>query len=285
MTSTLKLVASLGASLVRPKRGFIAIGHRRAPRKMLELFEAEYCPFCRYVREALTALDLDAKVFPVPKKGGRFKEQLIAMGGKGKVPFLHDPNTDQRLYESDAIAAYLYAQYGPKGHEAPERKVSTSTLVTALRGKSGMFAVPSKAPAKPLELYSFEASPHARLVRETLCEMEIAYVLHNVGKGPGLAEWVPTGYREATIKDYVPTTANRRKLLARGGRLMVPYLVDPNTKVVMYEATQIQDYLRQTYGVADSAPETHSPETPAPEVPAPASPAPAAKKSFKGKAA
>jgi glutathione S-transferase len=247
MAITLNVLASLGASLVRPNRGAVVAGHRRKPRKMLELYEAEYCPFCRHVRETLTALDLDAKVYPVPKKGGRFAKQLLELGGKAKVPFLHDPNTGERLYESEAIAHYLYDRYGLEGHKAPERNIKSSVFATALRGKSGMFAKPSKAPKKMLELYSFEACPYARIVRETLSELEIPYVLRNVGKGSSRAEWLPSGFRELAMKDYQPATANRRKLVERGGRMVVPYLVDPNTKTAMYEAWLIQEYLRRTY--------------------------------------
>ena len=247
MNISLNVIASLGASLLRPTRGAVVVGHRRVPKKMLEFYEAEYCPFCRYVRETLTALDLDAMVYPVPKKGGRFVKQLLKLGGKAKVPFLHDPNTGERLYESETIANYLYDRYGLKGHKAPARDLKTSALVTTLRGTSGMFAKPSKLPKKPLELYSFEACPYARLVRETLSELEIPYVLHNVGRGSSRAEWLPPGFREFAMKDYEPDTANRRKLKARGGRMIVPYLVDPNTKTAMYEAWLIQQYLRRTY--------------------------------------
>jgi glutathione S-transferase len=221
---------------------------------MLELYEGEYCPFCRYVRETLTDLDLDAKIYPIPKKATRFVKRLIRLGGKPKVPFLFDPNTGEKMYESEKIAAYLYEHYGPEGRKAPPRNLKSSTLVTALRGTSGMFAKPSTAPKKPLELYSYEACPYARLVRETLCELEIPYTLHNVGKGSKPAEWLPAGYREFVMKDYVPGTENRRTLLARGGKMVVPYLVDPNTKTAMYEAWLIQEYLRRTYGAKAGAP-------------------------------
>ena len=35
----------------------------------------------------------------------------------------------------------------------------------------------------PLELYSFEASPFCRLVREALSSLELPYRLTNVGRG------------------------------------------------------------------------------------------------------
>lgn len=245
MSNTFKAVFALFPSLVRLARGAVVKGHRKQPKIPLEFYEAEYCPFCRHVRETLTELDLDAYVYPLPKGGSRFKEQLEALGGKAKVPFLHDPNTGKKLYESEDIANYLYEEYGMEGSSAPHRMLTLSVLATALRSSKGMFAKPSKAPAKRLELYSFEASPYSRLVRETLCELEIPFYLHNVAKGEGrFVDWLPPGVR----KNYEPPTENRRKLVERGGKMMVPYLVDPNTKLAMYESAEIQRYLLKTYG-------------------------------------
>lgn len=245
----LRALASFGTSLLRINRGVIVKGHRLAPEKPLELFEAEYCPFCRHVREALTELDLDAMIYPVPKRGTRFHQRLKKLSGKTKVPFLHDPNTGAKLHESEAIAEYLYKQYGHAWEKVPERKIATSTLASATRGKRGMFAHASRKPRRALELYSWEGSPYARLVRETLCEMEIPYLLHNVGKTPGShADYMPPEYRAQYMHDYMPGTENRRKMLARAGKVQVPYLIDPNTGVAMFETRKIQDYLRKTYG-------------------------------------
>jgi glutathione S-transferase len=239
----------MGTSLLRVNRGVVVKGHRKAPRKPLELFEAEYCPFCRHVREALTELDLDAMIYPVPKRGKRFHARLKKLSGKTKVPFLHDPNTGTKLGESEAIAEYLYKEYGHDWDKGPERRLKTSVLATATRGKSGMFARPSSRPRKPLELYSWEGSPYARLARETLCELEIPYLLHNVGKTPGShADYLPPEYRAEYVHDYMPGTENRRKMLARAGKVQVPYLIDPNTGTAMFETRDIQQYLRKTYG-------------------------------------
>jgi glutathione S-transferase len=112
-----------------------------------------------------------------------------------------------------------------------------------------MFARPNKAARKPLELYSFEGSPYARLTRETLCELEVPYLLHNVGKTPGShADYLPPEYRAERIPDYMPGTENRRKFMQRVGRVMVPYIVDPNTGTAMFETRKIQAYLTKTYG-------------------------------------
>jgi len=245
----LRAIASFGTSLLRVNRGVIVKGHGRTPKRPLELFEAEYCPFCRHVREALTELDLDAMIYPVPKRGKRHKQRLIKLGGKAKIPFLHDPNTGVKLHESVAIVEYLYKQYGLEWEKVPERWLATSTLATLTRGKLGMFARPNKAARKPLELYSFEGSPYSRLARETLCELELRYLLHNVGKTPGShADYLPPEYRAERVPDYMPGTENRRKFMERVGRVMVPYIVDPNTGTAMFETRKIQEYLKTTYG-------------------------------------
>jgi hypothetical protein len=90
-------------------------------------------------------------------------------------------------------------------------------------------------------------------VRETLCELEIPYIVRNVGKSPGkMIDWLPPRLRLRVKRDYVPHTENRRKLQERGGRMQVPYLVDPNTNVAIYKSAEIQRYLRNTYGASSS---------------------------------
>lgn len=242
------LVSAL-PSFLRAPRGLVVKGHRTKPAKLLELFEAEYCPYCRHVREALTELDLDARIYPIPKNGKRYKQRLVKLGGAPKIPFLHDPNTGTKLYESNAIVEYLYTTYGIEGTPVPERKLKTSVMATALRGTQGMFAKPSVPAKKVPELYSFEASPYSRLVREVFCELEISYILRNVGKTPGAhADYYPPIIRHNRMKNYMPGTENRKAFLARAGKMMVPYIVDPNTGVSMWETADIQNYLRTTYG-------------------------------------
>ena len=73
------------------------------------------------------------------------------------------------------------------------------------------------------------------------------FLLHNVGKAPGKPEeWLPPKLRHK--RGYTPETKNRKLLAERGGKVMIPYLVDPNTGAAMYESADIQRYLRTTYG-------------------------------------
>jgi glutathione S-transferase len=223
------LLGSRLASAARFPLGYRvgAIGPR--PAKRLELYELESCPFCRKVREAMTMLDLEVLVRPTPRDGTRFRPEAIARGGKKQFPLLVDPNEDLLLYESDAIVLHLYSRYGsgapPIGLRLGPLGIATSALASALRPGRGGVAVASRAPALPLELWSFELSPYCRVAREVLAELELPYVLHNVGK----------------------KSPSREAFVARSGKMQVPYLEDPNTGAKMFESADIVRYLETTY--------------------------------------
>ena len=87
-----------------------------------------------------------------------------------------------------------------------------------LRGSKGRIARPSKRLQSKRSSFTLSRlSPYSRLVRESLCELEIPYLLHNVGKSPGkMVEFLPPIMRENKVKDYRPETENRRKLVAKG---------------------------------------------------------------------
>lgn len=227
-----------GASLTTLLRGGLGmsvttLGSR--PQAPLELYEFEGCPFCRKVREALSLLDLEASIRPCPKQGRRFRDELMRIGGKIQLPYLVDRHAGRSLYESDDIVAHLFREYGAGPPPFGLRRGAPSTVGVVLagigRGPAGSFARPSRAPQQPLELYGFEASPFCRLVREALCELELPYQLHNVAKG----------------------SPSRAEFVARSGRMQVPWLVDPNEGVEMFESAEILAYLRATYGLSSSA--------------------------------
>jgi glutathione S-transferase len=221
-TSMFSTVSRLGA-------GVQARRPARRPAERLELYEFEGCPYCRKVRDALTELDLEAVIYPCPHGGTVHRPRAIALGGKAQFPFLIDPNNGKRMYESDDIVAYLFATYGGREPGMLVRgtvATASSMLASAFRPTGGTHVAPSRRPAKPLELWSFEASPFCRIAREALCELEIPYLLHNVGRdGEG-----------------------RPAFVARSGKMMVPYLADPNTGREMFESAEIRRYLYATYG-------------------------------------
>src|SRR5262245_11428403 len=181
MNRTLDVATSLGMTLGRPGAGLRVETLGERPAKPLELYDFEGCPYCRKVREALTALDLEAIVYPCPKGGKRFRDVAIAAGGKAQFPYLVDPNTGAAMYESDAIVAYLFSRYGAGGVPLLYRVLGGAlgqipmALAAAWRPVQGIRVEASKAPLQPLELWSFEASPFCRIAREALCTLEIPY--------------------------------------------------------------------------------------------------------------
>ena len=215
----------------------------------LELFDMEGCPHCRPVREALTELDLDVLVYPCPKRGERHRPRARALAQKERFPTLHDPESDLTLVGKRAILRHVFERFA---HTAPPFRyrigMASSGIATGSRRLRGLFATPARPAEKLLELWSFESSPYSRIVRERLCELELAYVLHNLGKEQTSDIGAP-GLR-LSFGPYAPVPGGKRAaLLARGGRVQVPYLEDPNTQTKLYESRAIVDYLERTYAL------------------------------------
>ena len=250
--NALSVATSLATTMLRGGLGVATHPCPVQPKLPLELYEFEGCPYCRIVREALTELDLDASIFPCPKGGVRFRPRVVELGGKAQFPFLVDPNTGRRLYESADIVRYLFETYGQRELPLHWRLPGLQQLGSGIAGLprlgAGSRARPSRAPAHALELYSFESSPFARPVRELLCELEIPYTLRSVGRSTP-SDWVPPALRDMLSIHPEPATNNRRQLLRRAKRISIPYLVDPNTGTELAESTEIIDYLKTTYAL------------------------------------
>src|SRR5262249_57269751 len=170
---------SFGVSAARLGSGMSVGATGKRPAEPLALYEFEACPYCRKVREVLSVLDLDAMVYPCPKDGPRYREEVRRRGGKAPVPYLVDPNSRQAMYESDDIVRYLCTTYGdgtvPRLLNLGALTDVTMMFAGAWRATAGMSYRRARAPEQPLELWSFEASPFCRLAREALCRLELPY--------------------------------------------------------------------------------------------------------------
>lgn len=203
------------------------------PQQSLVLYEFEACPFCRRVREAFTRLDLEASIRPCPKGGLRYRAEVEALGGKQQFPFLVDPNSDRRMYESSEIVAYLDHEYGRAGSSvaSPEpRAFATLALIASGigRGNAGSRARASRCPDQPLVLYGYEAQPESRLVREVLCELELPY----------------------QSRPAAPGSARRSDDEAQAWRGAQAKLIDPNCQAEVSGWQSIIDHLERTYALA-----------------------------------
>ncbi|NLE47958.1 MAG: glutathione S-transferase [Sandaracinaceae bacterium] len=248
----LSVMSSLSASILTAGRGVFVVREAKQPEKPLILYEYEGCPYCRRVREALTALHLDVEIRPCPRGGKRFRPEAEAIGGKALFPFFIDENTGERLYESADIVRYLFRVYGemevPDAYRPGTPSFLLSGGATAIRSGRGIKARPSRAPEKPLSLTSFEGSPFSRLVRERMTELELPYTLHNLGK-EAFKELGPAT-RRITPNPYIPKEGGKRyRFYQKHGRVQVPYLEDPNRGIALFESTDIIDYLEKTYAL------------------------------------
>ncbi len=244
------IASSLLSTMLRTNVGINAEPAAVKPEVLLQLYDIENCPYCRLVREVLTELDLDVEILPCPKSGERFRPELVERGGKAQFPYLIDPNTGVEMYESLDIIAYLFETYAQRPMPLKWRlgRLQTigSMLASAPRTTRGMHAKPGTQPRNLLELYSFESSPHARVVRERLCEMEISYIVRNCGRSDW-REWLLPEMRKALDITPNSTLENRKQLQAQEGKMAIPYLYDPNTEAGMFESAAIVNYLQKTY--------------------------------------
>ncbi|MDD9892461.1 MAG: glutathione S-transferase N-terminal domain-containing protein [Gammaproteobacteria bacterium] len=94
------------------------------------------------------------------------------------------------------------------------------------RGTSAFYRKGVTQPEKTLTLYEFENCPYCRLVRLALTELHINVNIRPCPKGGKV-------WREEAKKI--------------GGKAQFPLLVDENTDTVMYESTEIVQYLFNTY--------------------------------------
>jgi glutathione S-transferase len=105
-------VASMVASVFRAGAGGRANAvSRPAPAQPLELWSFEISPYSRHVREALSELEIPYVLHNVAK-GSPSRRAFIERSGKMQVPYLEDPNTGKKMFESRDIVTYLHATYG-----------------------------------------------------------------------------------------------------------------------------------------------------------------------------
>lgn len=218
------------------------LGSAPRPVQNLILYEYDASPYCKRVREMINLLDLTVEYRPCPgARQGQFSQEMLKRTGRQTVPFLIDPNTNMKLFESNDIIEYLLETYGPSADQFDRKalwpitwqgfSITTSTLVALLRGMPGSRrqsnARPDNEQMQPIELWGYESSPFVRPVLEKLCSLCVPHVLVSCARG----------------------SANRDRLVEKtGGRaFQVPYIVDPNTGLEFSESAAIVEYLEQVY--------------------------------------
>jgi glutathione S-transferase len=84
---------------------------------MLELYQAEDCPYSQKARAKLSELGVSYVVHNPRSHDGDVRneqayEELRTLGGQDQIPFLVDHQRGETMYESDQIVEYLDRHYG-----------------------------------------------------------------------------------------------------------------------------------------------------------------------------
>jgi glutathione S-transferase len=206
------------------------------PREPIVLYEYDASPFCRKVREACAILDLEVLCKPCPGARQGFSDELFELTGRRTVPCLVDStNGVDYMFESDDIINHLFDTYGLGATTVPfTLKGTFATLTCGLaalaRGMPASSMLPGTRPDTskmiPLTIFGYEPSPFVKPVREKLCSLGLPHLVINTARG----------------------SVNRAKLIERTGKqFQVPYLIDPNTGVELFESIEIQKYLDDVY--------------------------------------
>lgn len=201
------------------------------PTEMIVLYDNESLPRCKRVREIMNLLDLSYECRP-----------CFGADADG-IPFIDDPNAGGRISGDNEIIEHLLENYGPPA-DLFDRKalwpitfqqfsLATSQLVASLRGNPGSSqqtnARADNANMKPIELWAYECSPFVRPVKEKLASLGLPHILVSCSRG----------------------SRNRDRMVEKTGRFQVPYLVDGNTGIEMFEGAEIVEYLEAVYTVKE----------------------------------
>ena len=205
------------------------------PEKTLVLYENESSPYCKRVREMMNLLDITYECRPC------FEANRNAWGVESDrpLPYLYDPNTDETIFGDDEIINRLLEQYGPSVSRFDRKalwpiefkafSVLTSQFTSLLRGNPASTqqsnARPDNDRMKPIELWGYECSPFVRPVKEKLSALGLPHRVVSCSRG----------------------SSNRDKMVAKTGTFQVPFIVDPNTNIEMFEGSEIVEYLNAVY--------------------------------------
>jgi len=249
MSHAFNILSSTLASTLRSWKGTSSSKKSKQPALDIILFDQEGCSECRLVREALTALNLNVVIAPCPIGGNNIR-QLKQDSGSDQLPRLVDANNESNLLGSEAIVNFLNKEYRGNVTEKSRHfntiNKTASKIASLVRFNAGTKAKPARTAEKSLTLYSFESSPYSRPVRELLCELELPYLLVNLGKQQW-SDMGPANFR-FTLKPYQPIKNTKRDAFFQlHGDVQVPFLSDPNTRTELFESKAILNYLMHTY--------------------------------------
>jgi glutaredoxin len=138
-----------------------------------------------------------------------------------------------QLFGGKDVIEYLFTNYGPGVENIPPNlRLASNSGSSSFGGGKGSKVRPNIrsdfTKLKPITLFGWEGAPFVKPVRDTLNELGLAHVFVNCANG----------------------SQNRDQLSRRSkGVFQVPYIIDPNTNIEMFESAEIIKYLEEVYTV------------------------------------
>ena len=71
---------------------------------MINLYTADYCPYCHKVMEFLEANNISYENKDIKEASNR---QVVIAAGKMQIPYMLDTDTGNGIYESEEIINYI----------------------------------------------------------------------------------------------------------------------------------------------------------------------------------
>jgi glutathione S-transferase len=223
---------SLKLGPIRLRDSSSVLDESMQPKQTLVLYENESSPYCKRVREMMNLLDITYECRPC------FEANRNAWGVNSDrpLPYLFDPNTDETIFGDDEIIAILLDRYGPSSSTFDRKALwpiefKAFSVLTSQIGNPTVTqqrnARPDNERMKPLELWGYECSPFVRPVKEKLSALGLPHRIVSCSRG----------------------SRNRDRMVENTGRFQVPFLVDANTGIEMFEGAEIVEYLEAVYTV------------------------------------
>jgi hypothetical protein len=210
------------------------------PKRPLIVYKYNASLYCKGVQETINLLDLTVEYWPCSgARQGKFLDQLYSKTYQRAVPYLINPNRGTKRFESGDQIEYLLMPYGPPEEEFDQKvlwpitfagfSIYTSTLVVVLWNFPGWQgqanARPDNEDMQPLELWEYKLSPFVHPVREQLGSLCLPHVMVSCPQD----------------------LANMDGMVEKMGRFQVPFLVNPNMGIEMFEGPIIVEYLEAIY--------------------------------------
>ena len=171
MNRTLNVATSVAASIARLGGGLRVGTLGRRPKQRLELYEFEACPYCRKGPRGALRRSTSTPWSTRARRTGRASARGRAARRQGAIPV---SRRSQHGHRAVRVGRHRHVPVRPVRRRcgaaaAPSRAAHRRAArwsPARWRPAFGARYQPATPPAKPLELYSFEASPFCRIVRE-----------------------------------------------------------------------------------------------------------------------